>query len=92
MKHPAIKASILGALLVCLSFCTATAGENPSTERAKEILDSTGVSGGIVVHLGCADGRLTAALRVNDAYTVHGLEADPAKVAEARKHIQSLGT
>ena len=42
---------------------------------AKKILDSTGVDGGIVVHLGCGDGRLTTALRANDRYTVHGLDA-----------------
>jgi len=60
-------------------------------ELAKEILDTSGVQGGIVVHLGCGDGKLTAALRINDSYTVHGLEADPAKVAEARKYIKSQG-
>jgi len=58
---------------------------------AREILDTTGVLGGIVVHLGCGDGTLTAALRANDRYTVHGLEADPDKVAEARNYIRGQG-
>jgi len=58
---------------------------------AKEILDAIGVQGGIVVHLGCGDGILTAALHANDRYTVHGLDADPAKIAEARSYIREQG-
>jgi outer membrane protein assembly factor BamB len=64
--------------------------EGPEQE-AEQILDATGVKGGLIVHLGCGDGRLTAALRVSDSYLVHGLEADPSKVEKARKFIQSIG-
>ena len=61
-------------------------------ELAKRILDTTGVQGGIVVHLGCGEGELTAALCAGDSYTVHGLEADPGKVAQARSYIkENLG-
>ncbi len=58
---------------------------------AREILDTAGVKGGLVVQLGCGKGRLTAALRANDAYVVQGLDGDERRVAEARKHIASLG-
>ncbi|MFP4057622.1 MAG: PQQ-binding-like beta-propeller repeat protein [Candidatus Brocadiia bacterium] len=58
---------------------------------AQEILESTGVKGGLVVHLGCGDGQLTAALRATPSYLVQGLDADPAKVAQARAHIRSRG-
>ena len=58
---------------------------------AKEILEATGIQGGFVVHLGCGAGELTAALRANDSYTVHGLDADPAKIAKARRHLRELG-
>ena len=76
--------------------CTLAAGLLwPADDRhhalAKEILEATGVKGGLVVHLGCGDGRLTAALRANDSYLVHGLDADARNVERARKHIQSLG-
>ncbi len=57
---------------------------------AERILSSAGVHGGVVVHLGCGDGRVTAALRASDAFTVHGLERDPALVKEAREHIDKL--
>ncbi len=68
-----------------------TSGQGAGPDLARRILEATGVKGGLVVHLGCGDGKLTAALRASDRYTVHGLEADPAKVAEARSHLHSLG-
>jgi len=65
-------------------------GGNPH-EEARRMLEATGVRGGLVVHLGCGDGTLTAALRENDRYLVHGLDVEGRAVAEARQHIQSLG-
>ena len=44
-----------------------------------------------MVHVGCGDGKLTAALRANDAYIVHGLDAEAANVAKARGHVAGLG-
>jgi 2-polyprenyl-3-methyl-5-hydroxy-6-metoxy-1,4-benzoquinol methylase len=58
-------------------------------QQAEEILASAGIPGGVVVHVGCGDGRLTAALRANDSFLVHGLDANPANVDAARKHLQS---
>ena len=67
-------------------------------EAAGKILHATGVRGGLIVHLGCGPstssgqaGALTAALRADDRYLVHGLDGDPANVAKAREHIRSLG-
>jgi outer membrane protein assembly factor BamB len=56
-----------------------------------DLVRSSGVQGGLVVHVGCGDARATAALRANDSYLVHGLDTDAAKVAEARRYIASLG-
>jgi outer membrane protein assembly factor BamB len=58
---------------------------------ANDILEATGVKGGLVVHLHCGDGKLTAALRANERYLVHGLATDPEKVETARKHIREQG-
>ena len=72
--------------VLCLgarSLLAATSGE--------ELLDASGVKGGLVVHLGCGDGELTASLCANDRYLVQGLDADAANVAAARSHIRSLG-
>lgn len=58
---------------------------------ANDILDAAGVKGGLIVHLGCGDGRLTAALRATDSYLVHGLDTSRANVDTARKYIRSRG-
>ena len=60
-------------------------------DPAREILDAAGVRGGLVVHLGCGDGRLTASLLADDSYLVQGLDTDAVNVAAARKHVHSLG-
>jgi len=92
MKHCTAITSCVCALLVVGQLTVADAANQDSlAAQAKEILDTAGVKGGIVVHLGCGDGKLTAALHASDAYTVHGLEADPAKAAAARSYIQERG-
>jgi len=58
---------------------------------AQEILATSGIRGGLVVHLGCGDGKLTAALHANSSYLVHGLDTEAVNVAKAREHIRSLG-
>ena len=60
-------------------------------EAAKEILSATDIKGGLVVHLGCGDGKLTASLRADEAYLVHGLASNTEDVAEARETSQALG-
>jgi len=68
----------------------ADASSHPEYEQARQILDAAGIHGGLVVHLGCGDGKLTAALRADDSYLVHGLDADPKNVEKARQYIRSL--
>jgi 2-polyprenyl-3-methyl-5-hydroxy-6-metoxy-1,4-benzoquinol methylase len=58
---------------------------------AREILNTTGLKGGLIVHLGCGNGELTSALHINDRYLVHGLDTNPHAIIQARKHIQGLG-
>ncbi len=71
------------------------AAASPATAEAyaetSEILDTIGVKGGLIVHVGCGDGTLTAALRANDRFLVHGLDIDPNNVRIARNYIKSLG-
>ncbi len=87
---------ILLAVFVCPAvapFVMLIAGARGPTQeqRAREILEATGVKGGLIVHVGCGDGRLTAALCAGGGYLVHGLDAEAANVQEARRHIRSLG-
>jgi len=82
----------LAAAVVCLSAAVSLSAERARPEAtAREILQAAGVRGGLVVHLGCGDGKLTAALRAGEAYLVHGLDRDAADVQAARKHVRALG-
>jgi outer membrane protein assembly factor BamB len=58
---------------------------------AKQILDDTDFKGGLIVHIGCGDGKLTAALHRRSNSLVHGLDGDPNEVSAARKYLQNLG-
>ena len=70
---------------------TARGATTAGPARAQEILRLAGVKGGLVVHIGCGDGRTTAALRANGSYVVHGLDRDPANVRQARATIRGPG-
>ena len=84
---------LLGILLLSQAVLRGgdTAGRTSERVLARQIMEATGVRGGVVVHVGCGDGKLTAALHVNDSYLIHGLDADASNVEAARKNIQSLG-
>jgi len=76
--------------LVGLAVLAAAATAQAGAQDAKSILEAASIRGGLVVHLGCGDGRLTAALRAGDAFLVHGLDTDAASIQRAREHIRSL--
>ncbi|NOZ19866.1 MAG: PQQ-binding-like beta-propeller repeat protein [Planctomycetes bacterium] len=75
----------------CVSLAFVQSAAADPAGQARQILDTAGVKGGLIVHVGCGDGRLTAALRVSNRYIVHGLDTDAANIAKAREHIRSLG-
>jgi len=81
--------AVLLALGATVGGARAAAGAGPPS--AREILAAADVKGGLVVHVTCGDGKLTAALHAGDSYLVHGLDADAANVAAARAHIRTLG-
>ncbi len=89
-----------GGCIGCAMALSSAAGLVPAAEAAdapgegalaRRALEATGVKGGLIVHVGSGEGRLTAALRASDSYLVHGLEADAARVQAARRHLRSLG-
>ena len=67
------------------------AGQTPQRDLARQILDAAEFHGGVVVHLGCGNARLTAALRAGENYLIHALDTDPDNVRQAREHLQQLG-
>jgi len=60
-------------------------------ETAADLVRESGVSGGLIVHVGCGDADWTAALRINDRYIVQGLETDAGRVAKARESLRETG-
>ena len=88
-------ACFLPILIVCCqaySICPgADRGNVEQGDLARRILADTGLAGGLIVHVGCGDGRLTAALSAGDGYLVHGLDTDLQNVTRARKQIAARG-
>ena len=56
---------------------------------AAQILNATGIKGGIIVHIGCDDPGRLAELGAGEACVVHGLDTNPAKVAKARAFLSA---
>ena len=83
------KLAVLLWVSCTLSVVTAQPGD--PGRLAKEILNTTGIKGGLIVHIGCGDGKLTAALRAGESYLVHGLDRSTQAVEAAREHIRKLG-
>jgi len=77
--------------LTLLMIAFAISNNATEQQRAQEVLQTSGVKGGLVVHVGCGDGKLTTALRAGDCFLVHGLDTDPEQVEAAREHARSLG-
>ena len=81
---------VLSVCLCAAAFCFAGGGGSDQ-QQARDILSAAGIRGGLVVHAGSDDGRLTCAMRLNESYIVQGLDRDPEDVAEVRRYIQSRG-
>ena len=78
-------------LAIILTSSAPVRAQSSAETLARDIYAATGVRGGLVVHLGSGDGRLTAALHANERYIVHGLDESSTNVAAARRHIRSVG-
>jgi outer membrane protein assembly factor BamB len=88
-----LSARMMLATLACILYVSAPAPALSSNyqRQARDILDATGIKGGIIVHVGCGDGRLTAALQAGPGYLVHGLDNHAENVAAARERILDAG-
>jgi len=62
-----------------------------SAQSGRDIIEATGVTGGVVVHLGCGDGRLTTELAIGESFLVQGLDRSESNVAAARRRILAQG-
>ncbi len=72
-------------LVAALLFPAATA------MAAGNILETSGVKGGLVVVVGCEDTKLITELAQSESFLVQALDTDPAKVEKAREAIRKSG-
>jgi len=77
--------------LCALALAPTRAADSGAAAVARRVLTVSGVKGGLVVHVGCGDGRVTAALGAAGGFLVHGLDPDAANVKKARARLRSLG-
>ena len=85
-----IKVVLLFIFLITANTAYAGLLSSSQQRQAQKILDASGVKGGLIVHIGCGDGRLTAALRANESYLVQGLDTELQNLEKAREYIHSL--
>jgi len=55
-----------------------------------ELIERTGVPGGVILHVGCGDGRVTASLSSSGRFLVRGLNRDAAAIQSASRHVHDL--
>ncbi|HUV63424.1 MAG TPA: PQQ-binding-like beta-propeller repeat protein [Sedimentisphaerales bacterium] len=75
--------TVLFLPFLCIGVCSA--------QTPGQILQESGIRGGLIVHLGCGDGKRTVEFYANDRYLVHGLDTDPRNVSRARRQIAAKG-
>ncbi|MEE9602141.1 MAG: hypothetical protein V3V75_02470 [Thermoguttaceae bacterium] len=73
---------ILGIVICCLA---------TEAMAASNILETSGVNGGLVVVVGCEDTTLITELGQSEKFLVQALDTDPAKVEKAREVIRKSG-
>jgi outer membrane protein assembly factor BamB/SAM-dependent methyltransferase len=81
----------LKSALVLLSFVLIMIDSVQAATPGQELLRASGIKGGVVVHLGCGDGKTTSGLHAGERFLVHGLDTDANAVERAKTHIDSLG-
>lgn len=81
---------LLAAALLLIDAPSATAAE-AAEAVADQLLETAGFRGGLIVHVGCGDGKLTAAFGAQEGCLVLGLTRDSAKLEPARQRIFRAG-
>ena len=77
-------------LLVCLVVVTVLmATQLAGAQSPKEIVKAADLRGGLVVHVGCGDGKVTASLSPNENVVVQGLDRSDVNIKSARQHLHS---
>ena len=97
-SHHLCRCSVAQLAVFALAITTTSVLGSDSSEgsfagpMAQKILQDTGVTGGMVVVVGCGDGRLTAAIgQQGGQYLVQGVDTDASEIAGARRRLLKAG-
>jgi outer membrane protein assembly factor BamB len=81
---------VLAAVVLCAAG-SPSATASAEDDLARQLLGASGIEGGVIVHAGCGDAKLTEALQAGDQYMVHGLCTDADTIASARERLIETG-
>jgi outer membrane protein assembly factor BamB len=83
-------ALVLGMLVTAWDVPAASEGGH-AADAARHILTESNIRTGVIVHLGCGDGKLTVELANGNQALVQGLDRDATRVQAARDQISRKG-
>ena len=86
-----VMAALIGGKGYAVDAAPPAAPHDPAGDLARPVIAEAGAKSGLIIHCGCADGRLTAALYGGPGWLVQGLDTEPNNVSTARQHAKSLG-
>ncbi|MCU0873607.1 MAG: class I SAM-dependent methyltransferase [Pirellulaceae bacterium] len=75
----------------CTSILLSVLSAAAAGQDGAKLIEESGIHGGVVVHLGCGDGDVTAQLAAGPQYVVLGLDTDMANVSAARRRLLAEG-
>jgi len=82
---------VFGMILTFVIAGYATESSAAGPNEADALLKAAGVKGGVVVLVGCEEGKSAAALGADGRFIVQGLSDNAAVVAAAREQVKSAG-
>jgi predicted RNA methylase len=86
LRGDIVTSFVLGAAVVLAGVPAGAAEAETAADRADAIYAATGVRGGLVVHVGCGTGTLTAALGAGEGTLVVGLDTDAGRIYVSLKN------
>jgi outer membrane protein assembly factor BamB len=84
MKSISSRFSLILAGSLAFSVFELSAQQSP-----RQLIQASGVKGGLIVHLGSGDGNRTAGLRLSNSYMVQGWDRNAANIAKARLNLRA---
>lgn len=75
-------------------FTSLAAISNSNADAAADVTDviqRSGIRGGLIVHIGCGSGEMSAALRARGGFIVHGLDRDAGRIQATRSRLRARG-